>query len=148
MSRQQQHGGHRNAEHKRSTHSGQKATPEEVEAKKFIVGALASVLKHAVERNDKHPGPPCAVTRFHATKAPSVSIRDYLDRICNYAPASKECYVMSLVYMDRMVQRNPNFRITSFNVHRVIITSVMDALSELPSSLSPNITRGVSCMTA
>lgn len=45
-------------------------------------------------------------------------------RINKYASCSPECFVLALVYIDRLIQRN-SLLLTSLNVHRVIITSVM-----------------------
>lgn len=45
-------------------------------------------------------------------------------RIHKYASCSAECFILALVYIDRLIQGN-NLTLTSLNVHRVIITSVM-----------------------
>ncbi len=37
---------------------------------------------------------------------------------------SAECFILALVYIDRIIQRN-GFMINSLNIHRIIITSVM-----------------------
>jgi hypothetical protein len=44
--------------------------------------------------------------------------------IHKYASCSAECFILSLVYIDRLIQGN-NLLLTSLNVHRIIITSVM-----------------------
>jgi len=64
------------------------------------------------------------ITRFHALKPPSISVLSYLERINKYASCSGEAFVLALIYIDRLIQRN-NFLLTSLNIHRVIITSVM-----------------------
>jgi hypothetical protein len=64
------------------------------------------------------------VTKFHALRPPSISIKDYLDRIQKYASCSSECFVLALVYIDRLIQQ-ADFTVSSLNIHRVIITSVM-----------------------
>ena len=45
-------------------------------------------------------------------------------RIHKYASCSNECFVLALVYIDRLIQRN-NFLLTELNVHRVVITAVL-----------------------
>ena len=45
-------------------------------------------------------------------------------RINRYAGCSPECFVLALVYIDRLIARN-GLALTSLNVHRVIITAVM-----------------------
>jgi hypothetical protein len=47
-----------------------------------------------------------------------------LYRIHKYASCSNECFVLALVYIDRLIQRN-NFLLTELNVHRVVITAIL-----------------------
>ena len=97
---------------------------------KAITRVLAAVLGKLVSTNDQQAaidqseGSNSVVTKFHALRAPSISIQDYLDRIFKYASCSCECFVLALIYIDRVIQRQ-NFVINSLNVHRIIITSVM-----------------------
>eukprot|EP00501_MAST-03F_sp_TOSAG23-6_P001671 GSMAST32.ASY1.ANO1.1741.1 assembled CDS len=100
---------------------------------KAIVQVLADVLQKLVAANDNvhhfiyflyQQGDTGKVTKFHALRLPSINISDYLRRIAKYASCSAECFVLALVYIDRLIQRN-NFIICSLNIHRVIITSVM-----------------------
>ena len=64
------------------------------------------------------------MTKFHALRVPAISVKDYLNRIFKYASCSYECFVLALIYIDRVIQRN-SFVVNSLNVHRVVITSVM-----------------------
>lgn len=66
------------------------------------------------------------VTIFDRTRAPSLSIGQYLDRIFRYSSCSNSCFIVALIYMDRFLQRTGAF-LTSLNVHRLVITSVMVA---------------------
>lgn len=88
-----------------------------------IVQVLAAVLQKLIEANDNRPDT-AHITKFHALRAPSISVKSYLERIAKYANCSGECFVLALVYIDRLIQRN-NFVINSLNVHRILITSVM-----------------------
>jgi len=45
-------------------------------------------------------------------------------RIHKYASCDPECFVLALVYIDRLIQRN-SLLLTSLNVHRIIITAIM-----------------------
>merc|ERR1719186_2324336 len=66
-----------------------------------------------------------AVTRFHATRAPQITIKSYLHRIAKFSNCSEECFVLALVYIDRLIRKNENFMVNSLNVHRLMITSIM-----------------------
>lgn len=90
-----------------------------------IVPVLACVLNQLCNRNDQLPITQAGVTKFHALRPPAISIRDYLERIAKYAACSGECFVLALVYVDRIIQTNPNFVVNSLNIHRLLITSVM-----------------------
>jgi hypothetical protein len=90
-----------------------------------IVPVLACVLNQLCTRNDMLPINQQGVTKFHALRPPAISIRDYLERIGKYAACSGECFVLALVYIDRIIQTNPTFVVNSLNIHRLLITSVM-----------------------
>ena len=47
-----------------------------------------------------------------------------MNSIHKYASCSKECFILALIYIDRLIQRN-NFLLTELNVHRVVITAVL-----------------------
>lgn len=90
-----------------------------------FVPALAHVLTHLASLA---PGRPNKVTHFHSVRAPQLSIEDYLGRIAKYFQCSNECFVLSLVYIDRIVKVHPEFTICNLNIHRLIVTSVMLAV--------------------
>jgi hypothetical protein len=72
----------------------------------------------------QNPKTSTVVTKFHALRPPAISIQQYLERINKYAGCSPECFVLALVYIDLLISRN-GLTLTSFNIHRVIITAVM-----------------------
>eukprot|EP00301_Raphidiophrys_heterophryoidea_P007536 c12905_g1_i2.p1 GENE.c12905_g1_i2~~c12905_g1_i2.p1 ORF type:complete len:175 (+),score=39.27 c12905_g1_i2:234-758(+) len=98
-------------------------TPKE--AGKEIVQVLACVLDQVVSRNDRLPLASNKVTIFHALRSPNIGVKSYLERVHKFVNCSNECYVLALIYMDRVIQRNPEFFISSLNVHRLVICSVM-----------------------
>lgn len=89
-----------------------------------IVPVLACVLRQLCFKNDMLPTNK-SVNKFHALRPPAISIRDYLMRIAKYAACSGECFVLALVYIDRIIKDNPTFVVNSLNIHRLLITSVM-----------------------
>jgi hypothetical protein len=86
-----------------------------------FVPALSHVLQHMVDA----AGRPQRVTRFHAIRAPQLSVADYLSRMAMYFQCSNECFVLALIYIDRIVKLHPEFTISLFNIHRLLVTSVM-----------------------
>jgi len=98
---------------------------QEVErAGQYFVTALANILTHLASL----AGRPQRVTRFHAIRAPQLSIHDYLMRIAKYFQCSHECFVLCLVYIDRIVKLHPEFTISNLNIHRLLVTSIMLAV--------------------
>ena len=86
-----------------------------------LVPVLSSVLNALVQRDDKMAHR-TTFTIFHALKPPAISIHKYLLRIFQYANCSRSCFVVALIYIDRIIQRNASFMITSLNIHRLLIT--------------------------
>lgn len=92
-----------------------------------LVTVLSNVLCQLVGQNDQLPLSRKNVTIFHAQRPPTISIKSYLERIVRYSPCSTECYVLALIYIDRIIQQNNTFQLTSLNAHRLLITSVLIA---------------------
>jgi len=67
------------------------------------------------------------ITIFHAQRPPTITIRNYLERIVRYSPCSTDCYVLALIYIDRIIQQNNHFQLNSLNAHRLLITSILVA---------------------
>jgi len=92
-----------------------------------LVKVLALVLERLIHSNlNITLSNPEQITKFHALKTPSITILQYLERIRKYASCSTECFILSLIYIDRIIQRN-KFVLTELNVHRVVITAVLVA---------------------
>jgi len=90
-----------------------------------LVNVLSDVLCRLCERNDRFIMNHTAVTRFHALQPPQITVKSYLNRIAKYSNCSEECFVLALIYIDRLIKHNGNFLVNSLNVHRLMITSIM-----------------------
>lgn len=55
---------------------------------------------------------------FNARSVPSISIKDYLFRIAKGSHCSDECFILALIFVDRISERNKKFVIKSVNIHR------------------------------
>eukprot|EP00388_Colpodella_angusta_P007905 GDKJ01021975.1.p1 GENE.GDKJ01021975.1~~GDKJ01021975.1.p1 ORF type:complete len:210 (+),score=31.32 GDKJ01021975.1:54-683(+) len=87
-----------------------------------FVPSLARILTHLICMSQPGTG---EITRFHAVNVPTISVYDYLIRIAKFFYCSKECFVLSLIYIDRIVKIQPDFTINSLNIHRLLVTAVM-----------------------
>lgn len=100
-------------------------TPQQNSEGTAVVRVLATVLERLVKANaNLSNSGQGQVTKFHALKAPGISILQYLERIYKYASCSTECFILALIYIDRLIQKH-NFVLTELNVHRVVITSIL-----------------------
>jgi hypothetical protein len=93
------------------------------EGERRLVPIIATVLQNIVTRNDGL-GNDTVVTHFHAQRAPMVEINDYCERIVRYSQCSPCCFVVALIYIDRLLALEPTFFPSSLNIHRLTLTSV------------------------
>eukprot|EP01061_Rhynchopus_euleeides_P046242 TRINITY_DN8701_c0_g2_i2.p1 TRINITY_DN8701_c0_g2~~TRINITY_DN8701_c0_g2_i2.p1 ORF type:complete len:225 (+),score=60.63 TRINITY_DN8701_c0_g2_i2:518-1192(+) len=94
-----------------------------------IVTVLSSMLTDFTKQNDKqrpnqmpNTGGPAM---FEAYQAPGISIEKYFLRLDKYFCASDECYVYSLILVDRLINKHPTLYLTSYNVHRLLVTAIV-----------------------
>lgn len=95
----------------------------------LVLKLLSSFLERTVQKNEmlmETTQFKDVMTIFHGLRAPPVSIRQYIDRIFKYSGCSPSCFVVAHIYVDRFLQRT-DVHLTSLNVHRLLITSVMVA---------------------
>ncbi|KAL5232538.1 hypothetical protein ABZP36_031314 [Zizania latifolia] len=108
-------------------------TGEDAAAVPRVVAILSSLLQRVAERNDaaavdgagRHQA---AVSAFQGLTKPAISVGGYLERIFRFANCSPSCYVVAYIYLDRFLRRRPALAVDSFNVHRLLITSVLTAV--------------------
>ena len=65
-----------------------------------------------------------AHTHTHTNNQPCSYHIFSLNRVQKYASCSNECFILALIYIDRLIERN-NFLLTELNVHRVVITAIL-----------------------
>lgn len=94
-----------------------------------VLVLLASVLERCIQKNERFldgSRKKDVVTVFHGSRSPSLSIRLYIERIFKYSKCSNSCFVVAYIYMERFLHQM-DACLTSFNVHRLLITSIMVA---------------------
>ncbi|KAE9622093.1 hypothetical protein Lal_00032683 [Lupinus albus] len=94
-----------------------------------IISFLSSLLNRVAESNDLNKKLMIhqKISVFHGLTRPNIPIQNYLERIFKYANCSPSCLIVAYVYLDRFTKKQPSFSINFFNVHRLLITSVMVA---------------------
>lgn len=64
---------------------------------------------------------------FQSVRLPKVSLSSYASRIQKYFRCTEECFVLCLVYIDRIVKYNPHIEVTDLTCHRLLLTGTMVA---------------------
>ncbi|CAI0551337.1 unnamed protein product [Linum tenue] len=114
-----------------SQHSGPSATQDSGTPR--LVWLLASAVETIVQQNERvillarGSRKKDEVTIFHGSKSPTLTIRQYLERVFKYAKCSTSCFVVAYIYLERYLQRRRGNRLTLLNVHRLLITSILVA---------------------
>ncbi|KAK7285354.1 hypothetical protein RJT34_20123 [Clitoria ternatea] len=92
-----------------------------------VLSLVSSLLERSVQRNEtllEATHIEDVVTVFHGLRAPTLSVHNYIDRIFKYSGCSPSCFVVAHIYVDRFIQHT-DIKLTSLNVHRLLITSIM-----------------------
>ena len=58
------------------------------------------------------------LTLYHAKILPAITIRDYLNRFKKYVTCGPECYILALVYIERIMRLNPGLYYNKLTQHR------------------------------
>ncbi|KAH0702420.1 hypothetical protein KY290_017716 [Solanum tuberosum] len=91
-----------------------------------VINFMASVLERVAETNDLNGRYSAQkISIFDGLTRPTISVQSYLERIFKYANCSPSCFIVAYIYLDRFSQMQPLLPINSFNVHRLLITSVL-----------------------
>ena len=85
-----------------------------IEAIALIMGDIISMKCKSYTSEDEIP----EKTAFHAKVLPSITLGDYLTRFSHYAKCEDDALIYAMVYLDRIGERNPEFSLDTFNVHK------------------------------
>jgi hypothetical protein len=91
--------------------------------KRLMAPIISFCLNSMVQENAEKPIQK-GLGGFNASSPPEISIGDYLARIIRYTPCSAECFLLSLILLDRITLRH-GFLVNSHNVHRLLLTTIM-----------------------
>eukprot|EP00826_Nyctotherus_ovalis_P042453 TRINITY_DN4368_c0_g1_i15.p1 TRINITY_DN4368_c0_g1~~TRINITY_DN4368_c0_g1_i15.p1 ORF type:complete len:126 (+),score=17.79 TRINITY_DN4368_c0_g1_i15:176-553(+) len=67
-------------------------------------------------------------SRFKSGLLPSISLYNYFLRMDKYMKCSESCFVLSFIYIDRVLMKNPDFLLTEYNIHRLSLAAVLLAI--------------------
>tara|TARA_R110002050_G_scaffold255259_1_gene393884 strand:- start:449 stop:1018 length:570 start_codon:yes stop_codon:yes gene_type:complete len=87
-----------------------------------------------MEENDEDPGP---ASRFHSLTKPEGKVKEYIGRIFRYTGRNVEVLVSAIIYILRLSGKT-NMQLSSYNLHRLLITSVTIAMKYLEDKIYSN----------
>jgi hypothetical protein len=91
-------------------------------ASRIFINSVAPVLEHlCVMTSDRGP------TSFDGVKPPPISLQQYIHRLYSFIPCSSHCFVYAVIYVDRVLRVNPQFKLSDLNVHRTFFTALVVA---------------------
>ena len=100
-------------------------TAADAEARAVYAYVLAFVLQQQIQASDVLARPSVDTTfSCPRARAPSIALLPFVQRVLRYLPATKELYIVALVYLDRVVALNRGITLTLLNVHRLFIAAV------------------------
>jgi len=67
---------------------------------------------------------PVVNTSFHCGWRPPISIRNYVSWFWAFLECSVECFVLGLIYIDRLVKRSPDHAVNPNSCHRLLACSM------------------------
>lgn len=108
----------------RSTTPPVVAAPSELAEDSSRRTALAKYIAAVLESLTALGRRPQRLTVFHARVVPGISLTDYALRLASYFHCSPACLVLSIVYIDRLIKLRPEFVVSPWNVHRLLVTSL------------------------
>lgn len=96
-------------------------------AEDHTIYALAKILEHMAKACKPSSDNESKSYGFHSVRVPKVSLSSYASRIQKYFRCTDECFVLCLVYIDRIVKHNPDIQVTDLSCHRLLLTGCMVA---------------------
>ncbi|KAG2200647.1 hypothetical protein INT47_005803 [Mucor saturninus] len=90
-----------------------------------LIKIVSDLLESMLKANNQIPN--TQITYFHSRAVPSITVLTYLTRIHKFAPFTNEALLSILIYFDAIAKLENGFTINSYNIHRLLITSIVVA---------------------
>jgi hypothetical protein len=98
-------------------------------SEKKIIEKISDLLSNICDENDKkHKNESNNnLMKPFISNNPSISIKDYLERLYKYCHISTSTIILTLIYIDRLCNIN-KFKMTYYNIHKLILSSMVVAI--------------------
>lgn len=110
----------------------------------LIITLVGGAVERIVRRNERAGSVqpvdvPGHMHLFFCNKTPSIGVEMYLERVYKYAPCSPVCFLYSYIFLDRLVKKCPDLRLSNQNAHRLLISGVVLAAKFLDDRQYSNV---------
>jgi len=97
-------------------------------AEEHVVYKLSKLLDHMAGTTAAASNKPAKKTcSFGSLRVPQVSLSSYALRIRKFFRCTDECFVLCLVFIDRIVKSHPEIQVTNLTCHRLILIGTVVA---------------------
>ena len=96
---------------------------------KKIIIKISELLTNICEENTKDIKNEInsVIKNFVSKNIPTISIKDYLDRLCNYSKINSSTILLIIIYIDRLCNIY-KFKLSYYNIHKLILSSMLIAV--------------------
>jgi plasmid stability protein len=100
----------------------------EMEAEdRAILRVLSFTLEHAARQNMLVARRDFQMTRFHALSIPKISRLKYLQFIWDKSRCDRSCFVIAMIFLDRVMGYDSNVQVTPYTVHKLVLCALLTA---------------------
>ena len=96
----------------------------EVPGKNEVIQIVGNLLNRLIKTNESLN---IETNMFHSKNVPSISIDNYILRLGRYSKCSTEVMIMTLLYIDRYIEKQESQQISLKNVHKLFFVSFVIA---------------------
>ena len=91
-----------------------------------IINTISNLLKNICDQSSKKliENENEIIKSFLSKKIPSISIKNFFERICNLTKIENSTLILILIYIDRICEFN-EIELNYFNIHKLIIASLI-----------------------
>lgn len=100
-----------------------------------LTTSLTNVLEREIysfqeKKRTKMPSGSNLMARFFSVHAPTITLRDYINRFVTYLKCSRIHYLMALNYVERIGQKHIELVLSNLNVHRLFTAAMGVAIQQ------------------
>ena len=88
---------------------------------------IAFILQESATQNELLARPTVTLSRFHTLVPPQIPILKYLQFLHEKAGVPRSCFIVALIYIDRLLVSQTNITITPNTIHKLFLTSILTA---------------------